>query len=161
MTPEQKHDFFNTWVSGYYTHKSTTSRNMSDLVRLGYDASPPPTSKVLSPEELNMVADFAAMRRSEILVRGISAEVYAENVKRALFDDERAKVWSNVIVDVVYCERSLWPSIDSVWWLQTFQEEAQKRGTRGREMRISMLPGANHFVRQMYFSWWKSIIIPF
>ena len=146
MTPEQRKEFFNTWVAGYYTHKSLTSRNISDLEMLKADPSPPPTTKLISPSELASLTDFAAVRRSEVPVRSVDSTILADQARRALYDEERAKLWPRVTVDVIWCEKSAWVMIDAAWWLQTLQDESREKNIRGREVKFTMFPGANHFV---------------
>jgi hypothetical protein len=151
MTPEQRREFFNTWVAGYYTHKSMTSRNIADLVKRTYDPSPPPTTKVMSPSELSSLTDFAAVTHSEVVVRTVDSSILADHCRWAMFDDKKAKYWPKVSVDVTWCEKSAWVMIDAAWWVQTLQDEAREKGINGRKVTFTMFPEANHFVRSSYY----------
>lgn len=146
MTPEQRAEYFNTWVAGYYTHKSHTSRNVSDLELFKHDPSPPPTTKQFTPSELALLTDFAAVRHSEVVVRDIDKSILADQTRRAFFDEERAKFWPKTSVEVTWCERTAWVMVDAVWWIQTLQEQALEKGVKGRDVRFTMFPEANHFV---------------
>ena len=70
-----------------------------------------------------------------------------ESSQRQVSDDEKAKIWPKVSVDVTWCEKSAWVMIDAAWWVQTLQDEAKAKGIKGREVKFTMFREANHFVR--------------
>ena len=86
-----------------------------------------------------------------VVVRGVDESILAEQVQRAFYDDERAKFWSKTSVEVVWCERTAWVMVDAVWWVQTLQEQAREKGTKGRDVKFTMFPQANHFVSTRLF----------
>ena len=93
------------------------------------------------------LTDYDAVMHSEVVVRAVDSTILANHCRWAFFDDEKAKVWPKVSVDVTWCEKSAWVMIDAAWWVQTLQDEAKAKGIKGREVKFTMFREANHFVR--------------
>ncbi|THH08247.1 hypothetical protein EW145_g2822 [Phellinidium pouzarii] len=145
LSLEERARRFNEWVSAYYTHTSVTSRDINDLQLYPVAGSRAGTTETMSADERRELTHYAAVPRSEIAARTAAPEIYAERVRRALFDDELAKYLPGCGVDVVWCERSTWASIDAAWGFEKLKEKADEQGIRGRPLRMFMMPGANHF----------------
>lgn len=156
MSEEERLRIFNEWVSGYYTHKSVTSRNLEDLQRVRLDGDSPTrtgTIASMTPQEIQETTYAAAVLNSEVAGRAAHPTIHAERIRRALFDDDLAKLWPRAGVDVVWCENSTWVVVDAMWEFQKAREKADEQGVKGRPLRIIMMPGANHFVSiGFYFS---------
>ncbi|EJD07446.1 uncharacterized protein FOMMEDRAFT_149975 [Fomitiporia mediterranea MF3/22] len=144
---EGRANSFSEFVSSYYTHKSLTSRKFEDLQVYPVEGprSKKSTTSRMSPEELRETTCYEAVARSEIGARTGNPAIYAERIRRALFDDELAKYLPRCSVNVVWCEYSAWPCIDNTWGLQAAREKADKQGIVGRPLRFFMMPGVNHF----------------
>ncbi|EJD07447.1 uncharacterized protein FOMMEDRAFT_149976 [Fomitiporia mediterranea MF3/22] len=147
LSLEERANSFSEWVSSYYTHKSLTSRKFEDLQVYPVEGpgSKRSTTSRMSPEELRETTCYEAVARSEIGARTGSPAIYAERIRRALFNDELAKYLPRCGVDVVWCENSIWACIDCMWGLQAAREKADDQGIVGRPLRFFMMPGVNHF----------------
>lgn len=147
LPPPERGRIFGEWVSGYYTHRSLTSRNYDDLELLKPDTVPAPTTTQMTLEEIiGMTSSLGA--ESDMRVQEIDPWILAEQTRRALFDEGVAKAWPRVEVEHILCDRSAWVMIDGLWWLETLQAQA---GGKGRKITFTRFPGANHFVsRQLH-----------
>ncbi|KAL5513084.1 hypothetical protein ACEPAH_3482 [Sanghuangporus vaninii] len=148
LSEEERVGAFNEWVSAYYTHKSVTSRNFSDLQLAQPNGEEPlrkSTIASMTPEEIQEMTHMSAVFKSEVAGRAAPPAIHAERIRRALFDDELAKYWPRTSVNVVWCENSTWVVVDTMWEFQKAREKADEKGIVGRPLRIIMMPGANHF----------------
>ncbi|OCB85419.1 hypothetical protein A7U60_g7428 [Sanghuangporus baumii] len=147
LSEEERVQRFNIWVSSYYSHKSLASRNLADLQSVADDdpSIRKSTYEVLTPEEIKETAYAPPSTGSELAFRNGSPAIYAERVRRAIFDDKLAKYWPRAGVDVVWGEESIWVVVGATWELQKAREKANEEGIVGRPLRFFMIPGANHF----------------
>ena len=140
---------FNIWVSSYYSHKGLTLRNVDDLQRVP-DSDPSArrsTYEAMTPAEMTETAFAPPSTGSELAYRNGGPAIFAERIRRALFDDNLArKYWPRIGVDVVWGEKSIWVIVDAVWELQKAREKADRDEIAGRLLRFHMIPEANHFV---------------
>ncbi|KAH8116322.1 hypothetical protein DFH11DRAFT_1579941 [Phellopilus nigrolimitatus] len=134
------------WLAGYFTHKDVTSRNVDDLRLFPLPDSRMATTLAMSADEERSVTCYAAAPRAELPLSMAQPAVYSERVRRALFDDDLAKYWPRLEVDVIWCEHSPWPMVDAAWELEKSREKADEQGIKGRPLKVTMFPGANHFV---------------
>lgn len=105
------------------------------------------TTQSMGAEELSDTTCFSALQRSEVAAQTGSPAIYAERLRRALFDDGLAsKYWPRCEVDVIWCEHSPWESVDVAWKLQEMREKTDEEGVVGRPLNFYMMPGVNHFV---------------
>lgn len=139
---------FNEWISGYYDHKSVTSRNTDDLQHLRDPKSPPATIDMLSPDEIAEITWYPAVARHEVAARTAQPEVYRERIRRMICGEDVLQYFGRCRVDVVWCENSTWGNVNASWIFEQLVEEADKQGIKRREYRNTMIPGpkANHFV---------------
>lgn len=139
---------FNKWVSGYYTHKSVTSRNVDDLQHLPEPDSPPGTIDMLSLEDGADIIWHPAVARHEIAARSAKPEVYLGRFRRAICEASYLKYFPNCRMDVIWCENSTWGNVNASWILEKMVEEADEQNLKRRQLRTTMIPGpnANHFV---------------
>ncbi|KAL5492300.1 hypothetical protein ACEPAI_3747 [Sanghuangporus weigelae] len=147
LSEEERVQRFNIWVSSYYSHKSLTSRNIVDLEHVADDDPTirKSTFEALTLEEIKETAFAPPSTGSELAFRNGDPVIYAERMRRALFDDELAKYWPRVGIDVVWGENSIWVVVDAAWELQKAHEKADNEKIVGRPLRFFMIPGANHF----------------
>jgi hypothetical protein len=143
LSPEERGRIFGEWVSGYYSHRSVTSHNYDDLELLKPVTNPPPTTTVMSMEEIvGMTSSLGA--ESDMRLQRIDPAILEEQTRRAIFDENIAKrAWPNVVVEHIWCDRSPWVVIDALWYLETLKSQA---GGKGRKFTSSQMAGANHYV---------------
>jgi len=147
VPPEQRARMFTSYVSGYFKHRSITSRKFEDLKMELTDEIRTSTTDRMTEDEYNSAINSGPIARSDILHATVSGAEFKTYALRALFDDEMAhKYWPALSVDVIWCEHSLWQCVNSGWEYQNLREEFDKKGVAGRPLRVFMLPGANHFV---------------
>ncbi|KAH8111408.1 hypothetical protein DFH11DRAFT_1513177 [Phellopilus nigrolimitatus] len=145
LTLEERARRFSEWVGAYYTHASLSSRDMNDLQLVADAGARTGTTLTMSADDERAVTCYDAVQRSEVAARTAAPEIYAERVRRALFDDTLAQYWPKCSVDVVWCEHSPWAIVDGVWGFERLREKADEEGIKGRQLRFFMIPGANHF----------------
>lgn len=104
----------------------------------------------MSAEDEQETTYYPAVLRSEVGTRLGDPSIYFERIRRALFDDGLAKYLPRCAVDIIWCENSTWVVVDAVWNFQIAREKADEEGVTGRPMKITMMPGVNHFV-SIYF----------
>ena len=142
LPPPERGRIFGEWVSGYYSHRSMTSRNYEDLEFLTPDKVPPPTTTRMTLEEI-MGMSCSTGAESDMRLQSIDPMILAEQTRRALFDEDVAKAWPRVEVEHILCDRSPWVIIDALWWLESLQEQADGKG---RKVTFTRMSEANHFV---------------
>jgi len=143
LTEEERDKAFGIFVGEYYAHSSVTSHNIADLATTSSHLRPG-TTQNMSPEDREMCVglDF----RSEAPLFGGPGEAFVERIRKAAFDDGLAKAyWPRMRTDVIWCEHSPWTLVIAAWEFEKMTEAATKAGIKGRGMRITMMPGANHF----------------
>lgn len=142
---------FSKWVSGYYNHKSLTSRNIDDLQHLLGPDSPPSTLDTLSPEDEAEITCYPAIARHEVTARSGKPEVYRERLRRVICEESLLKYFPICCIDVVWCENTTWSNVNSSWIVEKMVENADEAKIKRRQFRNVMIPGpkANHFVSKL------------
>ncbi|KAI5121868.1 hypothetical protein M0805_001076 [Coniferiporia weirii] len=146
LLPLERARRFSEWVGAYYKHTSLTSHDTNDLQLFPAAGSRIGTVESMSSDEQRDLTHYAAVQRSEVAARTGRPEMYAERVRQALFDDELAKYLPKCKVDVIWCEYSTWVCVDAAWRFERLRKAADEEGIKGRQLRIFMMPEANHFV---------------
>lgn len=147
LPAEERISRFARHVSAYYQHRSVESRQSKDLATSPSKTLPMPTSDAMSKEDYDSILDSYSLSRSEIAVTTVTKAEFREWTRRALFNDAMAQVfWPELNVDVVWCEHSVSVAIMAAWEYQNLREESDRKGVKGRPIKITMMPRANHFV---------------
>ena len=64
----------------------------------------------------------------------------------------RLEHWQDLEVRVLYCDRSIWDSVQAGWWVQAQTARAHAEGRPMRNVKAVRFRGANHFVsRRSYY----------
>ena len=83
LPPEERGRIFGEWVSGYYSHRSVTSHNYDDLEFFKPVANPPPTTTVMTLEEIiGMTSSLGA--ESDMRLQNINPEILSEQTRREI-----------------------------------------------------------------------------
>lgn len=142
---------FAEYAGTYFEHSSIRSHNINDL-HFSLDPTtqkypyPSTTSRLSAAEYSALVCPEAAMR-ADVPAMLYPVEEFAKWTKQALFDDDLAqKYWPNLKVEVLWCEHTLGSCIEAGWVYEELRKEYDGKGVKGRPMKITMMPGANHFV---------------
>jgi len=146
-TLEDRAKIFGHWVSSYFDHPNVTSHKLEDL-KFVPDAivqTEATTSRLSEAEYRALVSPEAALKVDAPAVL-YPPEEFAQWTKRALFDDSLAqKYWPRLKVAAIWCERSCWTCVDGGWGLEDLRKEYDDLGVQGRPLKVTMMPGANHF----------------
>ncbi|KLO13268.1 hypothetical protein SCHPADRAFT_372631 [Schizopora paradoxa] len=146
-TVEERARMFGYWVSSYFDHSNISSRRFEDLQLM-----PDPTEKTGASTSRMTEAEYQSMVNPEASLRAdvpamlYPPEQFANWTKRALFDDDFAgRYWPRLQVTAIWCERTCWTCVDGGWGLEELRKQHDGLGVRGRPLKITMMPGANHF----------------
>lgn len=150
LSPEERSQRFNAYISGYYTHKDLKSRKLEDLhcTLVTGPEGRPSSIPAMTQKELAELTTYEAVTRSEVAVRSAAPDVYQSFVRRAFLEPRQLKSFPKCGVDVVWCENSTWEIVYATWTLEKLVEDADERNEEHRRLRTFMIPGpsANHFV---------------
>ncbi|KLO13273.1 hypothetical protein SCHPADRAFT_997491 [Schizopora paradoxa] len=144
-TVEERFKHFNAWLSAYFNHASVTSHKSQDL-QLEPDPSRPATTSTMSKVEHQQIVCNDEAMKVDIPKTLYPLEEFERWLKKALFEDDMAKkFWPKLKVDVIWCERSPWTFVEAGWAIQELRKESDRLRIKGRPLRITMMPGVNHF----------------
>ncbi|OBZ68182.1 hypothetical protein A0H81_11984 [Grifola frondosa] len=160
LTFQERMDKFSVYVSSYYHPLRDLFNNLSQSPSfhpdLNVDPNYIPTVGRMSPEDLRSMTDRDAVARSQSLFRYIDAQVYEENMRRALFDchfDDGSgiskAIWPALQVRVVSCDMSTPSCVLAASILEKEYralDDSPDKLTRRRPLHVHRLEGANHFV---------------
>lgn len=105
------------------------------------------TTDRMSDEEYASIIDNGPIGRSEVAQDTVKEAEFKRWTRLALFDNDMAKIyWPLLMVDAFWGEHSLWQIVEAGWEYSNLQEMYEKKGIKGRPFRVTMMPGANHFV---------------
>ena len=144
--PEEARGFaFAKWVSSYYKHGDLSSRDFSQLNQREGDPSKKPTTDTIPLEELLTMIDFGPSANCETTLIDSQQflSIYIKQTTKALFDPQIREEWGEHPVWCVYCEASIWNVHYTAWKLEEKVEAS--------EINFKVIPGANHFVRRLFF----------
>jgi len=149
-TVEERFRMFAEWVSTYYEHPSVTSHNIDDLhFALDPKAQRCPhssTTSRLSEDEYRALVWPEAAMRTDVPGMVYPYEEFAQWTRRALFNEDLArKYWPSLKVDVIWCEHTVGTCVEAGWVYEELKKEHVSKGVKGRPLKITMMPGANHF----------------
>ncbi|TFY79114.1 hypothetical protein EWM64_g4897 [Hericium alpestre] len=144
LTQEQRWVLFELWISDYYEHPDSASHLIEGLALLWLDDSPVdklPTFRRMMPEEIASVSSPSVLWNYEILVRNAAPSMFADHMRRALFDKANAAIWPGVKVKYVQCSESLWEMLTVLWETEKLYEDACKEngGPPGRTIEFHLM----------------------
>ncbi|KDQ57501.1 hypothetical protein JAAARDRAFT_47456 [Jaapia argillacea MUCL 33604] len=144
---EDRIPIFNTWVSSYYSHPSLSSRSLSGLSQYPPPNPLPskiPTAARISPTEMSEITYPQAVLRAESFVRYLNPQVYHENMRRCVCDEEVGSVLGEWKVVQIWCKESILETAWGAFEVERMVEEYKKSGGKGREYEVREMDG-NHF----------------
>ena len=140
---EDRAAFFPKWVSSYYKHGDTSTRDFSQLEQLQGDTSRKPTTETISPEEIKTIIDFGpGVKYEMVFIESSFIPINHKLTMKALFDPRIREAWGDRHVSCVYCEDSIWMVHYAAWNLE--------KEVKASEVKFKLVPGANHFVCCFY-----------
>ncbi|KLO13272.1 hypothetical protein SCHPADRAFT_890150 [Schizopora paradoxa] len=146
-TDEERFRKFADYAGAYFEHPSVASHNIKDLqiVLDSKQLKTSTTSRFTSDEYRKLVWPEAAMK-VDVPAMTYPVQEFERWMKRALFEDDLAQeFWPSLKVEIIWCEHSTAPCVEAGWIFEELRKEYDDKGVVGRPMRITMMPGANHF----------------
>lgn len=149
LAPTEGPKRFLTWVSGYYRHGDS----ILALEQRNALLYPRATLLTISQDDMSSAIDI-----EPTLPGGSDSLILRQGIRHGLFTALRTAAvyitktprhvrgWSDVGLNYVWCDHSVWEMPYSAITFQAELEEAKKMGKATREINIIRLRGANHFV---------------
>ena len=149
ISDEDRGPAFAKWVSSYFKHGDLSSRDFSQLKLRASEGntSRKATTDTIPLEELMAITDSGPAAKCEgfIIDSGHFFPAFIKQMTKALLDTQIREDWGGHPVWFVYCEASFWNVHYAAWNLEK-QEKASEK------INFKFVPGANHFVRRVFFS---------
>ena len=67
-----------------------------------------------------------------------------------MLSENACKLWRDVEVRLVWCDRSVWEVVHAAWWVEAQVAEARAKGRQMKNVTTLRIRGANHFVSLRY-----------
>ena len=132
---------FAQWVSSYYQHGDLSSRDFAILEQTKGVTSKKPTTDTIPAEELQAITDFGPIAYETVLIESEHfISLFKKQMMKALFDPQIREDWGGHQVWCVYGEASTWLVHYTFWQLEKIDKSS--------EIKVKVIPGANHFVRR-------------
>ena len=144
LPPPMRVSLFTEWVTSYFSHSALENRRFESIA-LEPVADPPRvrTLKDATPEEMADMVDLSAADLGESSMGDETFwPVTHALTERKLFSKEVRDLWgTGVSFAMIYGDATTAPVLWAVWQIEAMRDKS------GMPMKVTKIPGANHFVR--------------